>query len=212
MIASFLKLTRADIQALRIRDSYSLHRVVYDLYPDVRTEPEKRTSIPSGILYADKGGDWNQRHVLMLANRSPRNPVYGKLESKTIPPTFLQYNHYGFEVIINPTKRDKNSGKIIAIRSPEAITQWFNIKASDSWGFQVKPENMQLQHIGVKSFNTKGHTITLGSATIRGELMVTDRSKFIRSFQLGIGRGRAFGFGLLQLVPLLNPTTTFIKE
>ena len=36
LIASVLKLDRAAVKALRITDPYSLHRVVYGLYPDVR--------------------------------------------------------------------------------------------------------------------------------------------------------------------------------
>lgn len=205
MIASFLCLTRADIMALRIRDAYSLHRVVYDLYPDTRTELEKCASVSSGILYADKGGDWSSRHILMLADRPPKTPEHGQLENRTVSPSFLQHNHYGFEVIINPTKRDKASGKIMAIRGYEAITQWFIDKAPKAWGFHVKPQHVQLRDLGVKIFEKKGHAVTQGSATVRGELAVIDRARFIQSFQLGIGRGRAFGFGLLQLVPLLNP-------
>ena len=204
MIASFLRLTRADIKALRIRDAYSLHRVVYDLYPDTRTELEKYTNVPSGILYADKGGDWNSRHILMLANRSPKTPEHGQLNSKTVSASFLQHDHYGFEVIINPTRRDKASGKIMAIRGYEAITQWFIGKAPNVWGFSVKPQHIQLRDLGVKTFDKKEHAVTQGCATVRGELAVIDRTRFIQSFQYGIGRGRAFGFGLLQLVPLLN--------
>jgi CRISPR system Cascade subunit CasE len=37
---------------------------------------------------------------------------------------------------------------------------------------------------------------------LTGELEIVDRSLFIKSFQQGIGRGRAFGFGLLQIAPL----------
>ena len=41
MIASVLHLDRRDIKALRITDPYSLHRVVYSLYDDVRSAEEK---------------------------------------------------------------------------------------------------------------------------------------------------------------------------
>ena len=205
MIASVLKLTRADIKALGIKDAYSLHRVVYSLYEDIRTETEKNASVPSGILYADKGGDVYHRKILMLSNRSPRNPEHGAIESKLIPDGFLQYDHYGFDVTINPTKRDKNSGKLVAVRGREAITQWFIEKAPKSWGFAVKLESFQIQNMGVKIFEKNGHTVTQGSASLKGELAVTDRNRFIQSFCRGVGRGSAFGFGLIQIVPLSNP-------
>ncbi|TVS17243.1 MAG: type I-E CRISPR-associated protein Cas6/Cse3/CasE, partial [Gammaproteobacteria bacterium] len=35
VIASILQLDRRAVKALRITDAYSLHRVVYSLYPDV---------------------------------------------------------------------------------------------------------------------------------------------------------------------------------
>ena len=38
LVASVLHLDRRAVQALRITDPYSLHRVVYGLYPDVRDE------------------------------------------------------------------------------------------------------------------------------------------------------------------------------
>ena len=42
------------------------------------------------------------------------------------------------------------------------------------------------------------------SATLKGELRVTDLDYFRQSFLQGIGRGRAFGFGLLQIVPFTD--------
>jgi len=39
---------------------------------------------------------------------------------------------------------------------------------------------------------------------LKGELYVIDSEQFKQSFRQGIGRGRAFGFGLLQIVPLAS--------
>lgn len=205
MIASILRLSRSDIKALRITDAYSLHRVVYDLYEDIRTDLEKKTSVSSGILYVDKGSNRHGRNILMLSKRPPRQPDYGEVESKTIPDSFLRHEHYGFEVTVNPSKRDKNTGKIVAIRGRDAVTQWFINKAPTAWGFTVKAEHLQIQGMSVKIFQKQNHLITLGSASIKGELIVTNRDHFIQSFQRGIGRSSAFGFGLLQAVPLFNP-------
>ena len=57
LIASVLHLDRQAVQALRITDPYSLHRVVYGLYPDVRDAAAKAASQSSGILWADQGGN-----------------------------------------------------------------------------------------------------------------------------------------------------------
>lgn len=203
LYAGVLRLSRRDVKALKVTDAYSLHRVVYDLFDDVRNDRQKQASIPSGILYADKGGDFNSRVILMLANRPPNpTPEFGSVESKIIGEHFLQHNRYAFEVTINPSKRDKQTGKIVAVRGREAIAGWFIERAEKSWGFKVNPGNLQIEKMAVQTFKKDGQTVTHGSATLKGELHVTDREQFSHSFRQGIGRGRSFGFGLLQIVAL----------
>ena len=83
LYAAVLRLSRGDVKALRVIDAYSLHRVVYDLYADVRDETQKHVSQPSGILYADKGGDFHHRQILLLADRLPglpAAPIYTDLD------------------------------------------------------------------------------------------------------------------------------------
>lgn len=204
MIASVLTLNRSDMKSLNITDDYSLHRIVFDLYEDIRSDIEKSSSISSGILYADKGGDWNSRQIIMLSSRPPTMPIYGILKSRPIPLSFLDYDHYAFEVVINPTKRDKSTGKIIPLRSKDEIISWFKNKSDKSWGFSVDTTRLQIKNTSVKKFDKKGRSVTLGAATIIGQLTVSDRAQFIKAFQQGIGRARAFGFGLLQIKPLIK--------
>ncbi len=202
MIASILRLGPKDIKTLRVTDDYSLHKVVFSLFEDRRSEAEKNASVPSGFLYADKGGDHHGRLILLLSDREPRKPEHGVLESKSVGDKFLTFDRYRFEVIINPTKRDNKSRKIIALRDREEIASWFVDKAPASWGFTVHSSTLQVKSLQVKQFVKENHSVTHGGAEISGELEVVDRPQFIKSFQQGIGRGRAFGFGLLQLAPL----------
>lgn len=205
--AAVLTLSRSDVKNLKIRDAYSIHRVVYDLFDDVRTEEQKRNSVPSGILYADKGGDFHRRKVVILTDRAPKKPVYGEIESKIISSTFLQHTHYAFEVTLNPGKRDNQSRKILPVRGREAITSWFIERAEAEWGFKVNPVNLQIEEMRIQRFEKASHTVTHGSATLKGELAVLEPARFVQSFSQGIGRGRAFGFGLLQIVPLKTHQT-----
>lgn len=203
MYAAVLRLSRSDIKALRVTDAYSVHRVVYDLFADTRDEAQKQASLPSGILYADKGGDFHHRQILLLADRLPNlAPQYGTVDYKPITPQFLEHGRYAFEVIVNPTRRDGQSGKLIPVRDRDAITDWFTERATASWGFQVDRERLQVDRLTVQRFTKGGHTVTHGSAVFKGALDVLDQDRFKESFRRGIGRGRAFGFGLLQIVPL----------
>lgn len=204
MIVTLLSLNVVDLAFLRITDAYSLHRVVYDLFEDERTEGQKHISKSCGFLFVDKGGSQTIRNILILSNRPPQKLRYGEINSKHISNEFLTHDKYSFEVVLNPTKRDCISGKTIAIRGRKTISQWFVDKAPKSWGFRVEPESLQVQNMDVKTFVKKGHKVTLNSANLMGTIIITDRTKFVESFQKGIGRGRAFGFGLLQIIPLLK--------
>lgn len=208
LIASLLHLDRSDIQALRITDPYSLHRVVYGLYPDVRDETERSASVSSGILWADQGGDVHGRKILLLANRAPSETAEGgrgRVDSRAISEGFLNYPSYRFKVIVNPTRRDSASGKLIPVKGREAVAHWFAERAPVSWGFAVSRERLQVDRLEVLRFNDKAkRPVTLAQAHVTGLLSVTDHALFQRSFAQGIGRGRSFGCGLMQIVPLSN--------
>jgi CRISPR system Cascade subunit CasE len=192
MIASVLKLSSSDCKALNITDAYSIHRVVYELFPG-----ESRD-----FLFAEKGGDCRARQILILSERCPETPKFGEIESKPIFDSFLEHTHYGFEVTLNPTKRDKRTGKTVAIRGRENLHQWFLTKAP-SLGFGVQPESLEIRHARVQTFYLgNGKVVTHNSASFVGKLEVMDRAKFQNSFRKGIGRAKGFGFGLFQVIPL----------
>jgi CRISPR system Cascade subunit CasE len=206
LFASVLHLSRRDCQALRLTDPYSLHRVVYSLFPDVRSEADKQASEASGIQFADIGGDAGGRKVLLLSDRSPAANVagqYGEVQSHPIPEGFCSHRNYRFTVVVNPTRRDNASKKLHPVRGHEAIADWFMARAEASWGFVVDPQRLQVEGVEVLRFKDKvQRDVTLAQARLQGVLRVSDPETFRHSFARGIGRGRAFGCGLLQIVPL----------
>ena len=202
MIAGVLTLTLQDMKAAGITDAYSIHRVIYDLFEDVRSDDQKSASVPSGILYVDKGGDKGARRILFMSDRSPRTPRAGTVQTKAIPDAFLEHEIYRFETVINPTKRDSKTGKLIALRTREDIASWFAGKSEASWGFETDSSTLEIRAIQVLRFEKKGSKVTIGQARVTGFLKVKDRELFIKSFRQGIGRCRSFGCGLLQIVPV----------
>lgn len=208
LFASALHLDRAAVKALRMTDAYSLHRVVYSLFTDLRSEAEKQRDTPSGIVFADQGGDVHGRKVLIVSNRLPLERVegqYGTVLSKPVSTSFLNYPRYRFNVQVNPVRKDKQSGKRIAVKGRADIAQWFLQRAPQSWGFEVDPQTLQVDAIEVLQFPDKaGREVTLGKAHLQGQLTVIDPQRFQSSFKNGIGKGRAFGCGLLQIVPIID--------
>lgn len=206
LIASVLHLSRQDCQALRLTDPYSLHRVVYSLFPDVRSDADKQASTASGIQFADLGGDARGRKVMLLSDRSPAANVegqYGEVNSRPLPAGFLDHPLYRFRIVINPTRRDNASKKLLPVKGREAIADWFMARAEASWGFVADQAALQVERIDVLRFKEKAQRdVTLAQAHITGVLRVVDADTFRHSVASGIGRGRAFGCGLLQLAPI----------
>jgi len=216
MILSMLKLSRSDCNALKIKDIYSLHKTVYSLFPllpDSLSTPieenqssskeELTSSTGRDFLFVDKGGDFHGREILILSSCQPALPKYGELSSKKIPEAFMQMDHYGFEAVLNPVKREIRTGRLIAVRGREDLLKWFIDKLEHGeLGFKVSSETLQVNHEGVLRYQKNGTTCTHNTATFTGKLTVTDRSRFIKTFEHGIGRAKGFGFGLLQIIPI----------
>lgn len=130
---------------------------------------------------------------------------YGRVLSKPIPGDFLDHGRYRFNVIVNPTRRDSASRKLVAIRSREEVAEWFAERAVASWGFVTEPEHLQVNRISVLQFKDKQQRqVTIGQSHIQGVIRITDKEQFTRSFTQGIGRARAYGCGLLQVVPVID--------
>jgi len=204
MIATILTLARKDVKALHVTDDYSLHRVVYSLFEDVRSDAQKQSSVPSGFLFADKGGDAKGRKILILSDREPLQPAHGELSQPCrVPDEFLQHRFYKFEVKLNPTRKESKSGKRVPIKTCEAVAAWFGGKSLASWGFRVDSDQLDVRMLPVMQFKKKdGLPVTHGAASVSGMLRVENLDLFVESFKKGIGRGRAFGFGLLQIEPI----------
>lgn len=182
-------LSHRETLRLRLKDAYRTHQFVYSLFP---REDER----PGRVLYVDKGFRLGVREILILSGAQPKLESYGRLAVKPVPDRFLGYRAYYFETVINPVKRKNASGQIESIRDREKIAEWFDDKAA-SWGF--RPLQFQIGEVWADRFWKGDQEITLSRAKINGGFEVTDREAFKKSFRDGIGRGKGFGCGLLQL-------------
>ncbi|CAI8805627.1 CRISPR system Cascade subunit CasE [Pseudomonas sp. IT-194MI4] len=210
MIASVLHLDRKAIRDLKVTDCYSVHRVVYSLFDDVRNDAQKIASESSGILFADQGYTQDGRRILLLTDRAPKDGIDGAvvdIRSLSISDDFLGHGQYRFKVIVNPTRRSSNSKALVPIKGAEAIAQWFVERASSSWGFVVNPANLSVGPVKVVRFQEKANRqVTIAQTHIEGVLSVVDHEQLSHSFRHGIGRARAWGCGLLQLTPVSHRT------
>jgi CRISPR system Cascade subunit CasE len=199
MMLSRLLLTHEDMLRLRLTDVYSVHRIVYDCFP--ADDATQLRGVSSNFLYADNGLRRGQREIVILSAQKPQQPRCGDMQTKPVPSQFLEYSAYRFLLTVNPVRRQSNSGKLTPLRKPEDVHAWFEGKSS-IWGFSVAQGELRVDEVGVWQFNKKNHPVTLGFARLSGILHVTARNLFHKAFFKGIGRGKAFGCGLLQLAAL----------
>lgn len=192
MVASILYLQRRDIKTMeKVPDAYGIHKLVYSLFPG-----DKRN-----FLFLDKGGRYGERQILIISKDQPVPNTIGEIQSKIIPESFLSYAVYAFEVKLNPIKRLNSTGKAVPILGEENLKAWF-LSRQASWGFSVELDRLEVYDTGIQKFQRGGTDILHNTATFKGILKVEDKGLFQKSFNKGMGRGKAFGFGLLQLYPI----------
>jgi CRISPR system Cascade subunit CasE len=192
-IASILQLTAKDVRTLKLYDNYSLHIIVHELF----TEDSQRN-----FLLRDLGVRGDTRQILILSAREPNKPRAGTIQSKEIPDSFYENSEYQFDIMVNPVMEDRSTGKRKAVLGEAEIAEWFAAKAERS-GFKVDPQALQVDHTGLVSFlKPGGRKVMINAAIIRGQLTSVDKEKFKEAAVKGFGRAKAFGFGLMQVVPV----------
>jgi CRISPR system Cascade subunit CasE len=179
------------IKFFNIKDAYSIHKLIYSLFPgDTRD-----------FLFSEIEGGYQERRVLILSQNQPLIPEAGEISSKKVPENLLSYERYGFQVQLNPVIRTNGETKCIPIIGEEALRTWF-LSRQEDWGFIVDPDSLEIFDLGIQEFQSASKKVIHNKATFRGIMNVSDRNLFQHSFTCGIGRGKAFGFGLLQLRPV----------
>lgn len=193
MFLTKITLGPRDCRDKRLTDGYSVHRLVYDLFAT--------PGDASRILYVDKGARGGTRVVLVLAPARPRATDL-QLETKEVAPGFLGYPAYAFETILNPVRCESQSRKRIPVTGQLPLLKWFLEKAAGA-GFVPDESRLEVKTLPVLEFTAKERHYVFNRARFSGVLSVTDAERFRRAFATGIGRAKGFGFGLLQLSPLL---------
>lgn len=98
-----------------------------------------------------------------------------------------------------PSSESSGRGKVYAHITPEFQEKWLYEQA-EKHGFQVR--SMQVAGSRWLRFQ-KGHQgrpVTLLSVVYEGSLKITDPALFLRVLTEGLGRGKAYGQGLLTVV------------
>ena len=121
-------------------------------------------------------------------------PLLNRIKRETV---------WHFRLVANPIMsvkgKDEARGKVKAITIAEHQKGWL-IRQGEKHGFSIEPRQLDVIRSEWRTFRNKGKNITTLQATFEGILTVTDAELFIKALQDGIGREKAYGFGMLTVV------------
>ncbi len=111
-----------------------------------------------------------------------------------------------FRLTANPTKCCKNEngnrGTVHAHNTPYHQKQWL-MKRCEKCGFSVREEDIMVTESHWQRFykgNARRNPVTILSVTYEGILTVVNSESFRKTLVEGLGRGKAFGMGMLTVI------------
>lgn len=163
-----------------------------------------------------------RQYLLVLSENKPavenleKYGIKGSACSKNYEP-FLASLQEGmrafFRIKLNAVKSystsglDKKRGRVAPVPLDELNA--FFLARTEKNGFAVKPDALKIvsrdserfEH-SVESNDKKNKYLDLVGVTYEGILTVTDLAKFKQTLKRGIGKKKAYGFGLLTIIPM----------
>lgn len=99
-----------------------------------------------------------------------------------------------FTLRLNPTKRDMKTKKRVALDAL-LVKEWIR-KQLKAAGVEA---NFQYLREGIRRSNKDGKTVSFSSVLCFGVLTIADINIFCEVLGKGIGHGKGFGFGLINI-------------
>ena len=170
---------------------YEHHRFIWSLF-----KSEKRDFI---FRIKPKARGWE---VIILSQTAPTTPSWANKEnfrSVEMSNKFFEYNNYQFMIVANPIRA--GGGKKHPVMGEDNLNKWISDKGSKH-GFSIEQVDI-LSQSGIP-FDKKGKGGVHNVVEFSGILTVTDQSKFFDAVKNGIGSAKAFGYGMLQIIPIAS--------
>ena len=113
---------------------------------------------------------------------------------------------YRFRVTLNPVKALSQGagkrGRVVPEITSEQQVKFLESRA-EKLGFELIPEKYQIVERQWEPFKKQGQKmIRLNKTTYEGLLRVTDKDVFYHTLTQGIGKKKAYGFGLMTVIPI----------
>lgn len=104
--------------------------------------------------------------------------------------------------IVSKKEEENKRGKIYPCYNTEDQMK-FLLDRSEKNGFELEKDGFQIVEKSHPILRRKGtRHVKLNKVVYEGKLKIIDKEKFIKILKLGIGREKAYGFGMFTVIPV----------
>lgn len=189
---SQFRIGRQEVLKQRLCSAYDLHRLLWRCFPD---RPEAQRDF---LFRCDEAGA--ELKILMLSREKPVQSAWAGWDGvKEFAPDFQAGSWFQFRLRSNPTVRANQGGKLRALTGEDELAGWLERKGARH-GFELRSEpEFAACRLTQFTKSNDGRAVSLNVVDASGVLVVADGAAFGEAFCRGVGRGRAFGCGMLLL-------------
>lgn len=160
--------------------------------------------------------------LLVVSEEKPDLTKLGKYgvehtaETKNYTPFLEQIRdgmRYRFRVVLNPvhsvTQGNGIRGRVYPEVTAEKQLEYLDRRAEKN-GFQLQRERYTITERGYEVLKKpKMKAVHLCKVAYEGELVVTDRDLLCTALTKGIGKKKAYGFGMMTIIPVPDKVQTY---
>jgi CRISPR-associated protein Cas6/Cse3/CasE subtype I-E len=161
---------------IKAGDDYQQHQAIRNIFPGDQK-----------ILFQS-----HDAGVLVLSDKKPEAIDVSVMDVNVS--SYENGGKYAFTIRLNPVKRDINTKKRVAIEA-DMVKAWIR-KQLSSAGVDVI---FQYVREGTRRSFRQGKKVSLVSVLCFGVLTIKDADTFQKALVSGIGHGKGFGFGMLNV-------------
>lgn len=189
----------------RRADAYSRHELIWSLFAG-------RSGAARDFLYREVEG--RRPSWIVVSTRAPADETgLWRIESKPYAPALAVGRRLGFVLRANATvtRNGERHDVVMAAMKREGVSRAQAIDAAGAaWlerqgargGFALERAHLRIGgYMRFRFERPGGKEMVLAALDFEGFLTVTDVDAFMRTLTGGIGRGKAFGFGLMLVRP-----------
>lgn len=158
---------------------------------------------------------YGRKFLLLVSEEKPaldlleRYGVEGSAQTKSYDKfldSIKEDKTYRFRLKLNPVKSisqgEGKRGRVVPEITAKQQLQFLEERA-DRLGFELIPDEYQIVERGWEPFRKQGQrVIRLSQATYEGLLKVKNREDFYQTLTKGVGKKKAYGFGLMTVIPV----------